>query len=266
MLFIVISVILISLVLYLSTYICQKCAPCLHSISKRIIKEVLLTLILFNCFNFAYSAGLHFNYAPRNDSLYTAGTVAAILALVVPFLMAIGLMCAEDDGFGEYKEKFKPGLVERLYFVVTILYRTGIGLYISTANEDSMSTLIVMGLSICFLLYNLVNLPYTKAYHNYRANVCHFAQFICLFVAMYYRSMMSTTSSEAMGGVFAPAYLVMASIALSLVVSVIVLAYEIYLFVVECCQKKEKVAKVSDESSQVNDKHLSEGNLESFTN
>jgi hypothetical protein len=58
---------------------------------------------LFNSFNFAYSAGLHFNYAPKDDSLYTAGTIAAILALVLPLVMAIGLMCAEDDGFCEYK-------------------------------------------------------------------------------------------------------------------------------------------------------------------
>lgn len=134
MLALVVIVILVSICLYLCTYFFQKCAPCLHSISKRIIKEVLLTLILFNCFNFAYSAGIHFNYAYKDDSLYTAGTIAAVLAIVLPILMAIGLMCAEDDGFGEYKEKFKPGLVERLYFVVTILYRTGIGLYISTAN------------------------------------------------------------------------------------------------------------------------------------
>lgn len=136
MLFIVVLVLLVSAILYSLTYCCKGCAPSLHSISKRIIKEVLLTLLLFNCYNFAYSAGIHFNYAPSDDSLYTAGTIAAILSLVLPILMALGLMCSEDEGFGEYKEKFKPGLVERLYFVVTIAYRTGIGLYISTMNED----------------------------------------------------------------------------------------------------------------------------------
>ena len=81
-----------------------------------------------------------------------------------------------------------------MYFFVTILYRTGIGLYISTMNSDSKSTLIVLALSIAFLLYNLVNLPYTKAYHNYRANVCHFTQFISLFVVMYYRTMLKNES------------------------------------------------------------------------
>jgi hypothetical protein len=181
--------------------------------------------------------------------------------------MAIALMCTEDDGFGEYKEKFKSGLVNRLYFVVTILYRTGIGLYISSSNEDSMSTLIVMALSIAFLLYNLVNLPYTKAYHNYRANVCHFTQFVCLFVAMYYRSMMSTIPSTDMANVFSPVYLEMSAIVISLVVSMAVLVYEIYLFVLDCMKKgedKNKATKVSDGSSLANDKHITEGQLETF--
>lgn len=239
MLAIVVSIVLVSLLLYLLTCFCKKCAPSLHSISTRIIKEVLLTLILFNCFNFAYSAGLHFTYAPKDDGLYTAGTVAAVLALVLPVLMALGLMCAEDEGFGEYKEKFKPGFVERLYFVVTILYRTGTGLYISTMNEDSMSTLIVIALSLFFLLYNLVNLPYAKAYHNYRANICHLTQFICLFVAMYYRSMMSNTSRTGLSTVFSPVYIEFSCICLSLIVSLVVLVYEIYLFILDCCQKKE---------------------------
>jgi len=56
-------------------------------------------------------------------------------------------------------------------------------------NEDEMSALIVMAISILFLMYNLINLPFVKAYHNYRANICHLAQFVCLFVTLYYRSM-----------------------------------------------------------------------------
>ncbi len=87
-----------------------------------------------------------------------------------------------------------------------------------------------MALSIAFLLYNLVNLPYKKAYHNYRANICHFTQFISLFVAMYYRSMKSTTSRSTVAKVFAPAYIQLTFIGLSLLVSIIVLSYEIYLF------------------------------------
>ena len=86
-----------------------------------------------------------------------------------------------------------------------------------------------------FLLYNLVNLPFTKAYHNYRANICHFAQFVTLFVAMFYRSMMSNNSLSTSAYIFSPVYVEYIFIAASVVVSLIVLMYEIYLFVKDCC-------------------------------
>lgn len=76
---------------------------------------------------------------------------------------------------------------------MTIIYRMGIGLYMSTKNEDDLATLIVLALSIAFLLYNLINLPFRKAYNNYRANICHLSQFICLFIVMYYRSIKAST-------------------------------------------------------------------------
>jgi hypothetical protein len=72
---------------------------------------VLLTLILFNCFNFAYSVGIHFNYASHDDSLYLWGTLAAVATIVIPILMAVALMASEEDGFGEYKDKLKDGCV-----------------------------------------------------------------------------------------------------------------------------------------------------------
>lgn len=89
---------------------------------------------------------------------------------------------------------------------MTILYRMGIGLYLSSSNEDDLSTLIVLALSLIFLLYNLVNLPFSKAYHNYRANVCHLSQFAILFIVMYYRSMLSTTSVTSSAYIFSPVY------------------------------------------------------------
>jgi hypothetical protein len=99
-----------------------------------LIKEVLLTLILFNCLNFAYSAGIHFKYASRDDSLYLLGTLAAVATLVIPVLMAIALSMSEEEGFGEFKDKMKSGCVEKAYFVVTIVYRMCLGLYMSASN------------------------------------------------------------------------------------------------------------------------------------
>ena len=176
-------------------------------IAERILKEVLLTLILFNSLNFAYSAGIHFNYAPSEDSLYVLGTLGAVLVIIVPILMGIGLLCSQEKGFGEFKDTLKRGWVEKSYFVVTIAYRMAIGLYLSIHNEDALSSLIILAISLFFLIYNLVNLPFAKAYNNYRANICHFAQFIILFIVMYYRSMMSGRSDQETAYIFGPMYL-----------------------------------------------------------
>ena len=82
----------------------------------------------------------------------------------------------------------------------------GIGYYTATMNESELSTLIVLALSLLFLLYNLVNLPFRKAYHNYRANICHFTQFICLFVGMYYRSMKRNSPVDDVNSIVSPVY------------------------------------------------------------
>lgn len=134
MLFVVMIVLLASFILYGVTYCCKNCAPSLYAISKRLFKEVLLTLILFNCFNFSYSAGLHFAYADKDDNLYVLGTVAAVLTIIIPLVMMIVLQLTEEEGFGEYKDKLKRGKLERAYFMITIIYRMATGYYIATMN------------------------------------------------------------------------------------------------------------------------------------
>lgn len=80
-----------------------------------------------------------------------------------------------------------------------------IGFLLAFSNDDDLSTLFALGISLLFLIYNLVNLPFVKAYHNYRACLCHLTQFITLFVAMYYRSMKSTSSPIEVASIFSPA-------------------------------------------------------------
>jgi hypothetical protein len=93
MLLLILGVICVSFLLYIMTYIFKKCAPSFHKVAKRLIKEVLLTLILFNALNFAYTAGVHLRYAPKNDPLYLLGTLGASGTLIIPVLMAIALLC-----------------------------------------------------------------------------------------------------------------------------------------------------------------------------
>lgn len=81
----------------------------------------------------------------------------------------------------------------------------------SSSNEDHLSTLIVLAASIAFLHYNLINLPFVKAYHNYCANICHICQFICLFIclfiAMYYRSMNRSHDPNVVSNIDSPVYI-----------------------------------------------------------
>ena len=196
MLGLVCLILLVSFTLYIITLCCCESGGCCFTLGQRLFKELVPTLVLFNCLNFAYCVGLHFAYADPSDSLYLYGTIAAVASLVIPLLIVIILQCTEEAGFGEYKDKLKEGKLERAYFFITIIYRMGIGFYMATMNEDSLSTLIVLSISIFFLIYNLVNLPFTKAYHNYRACICHLSQFIILYVAMYYRTMTDGTNTD----------------------------------------------------------------------
>ena len=194
------------------------------------------------------------------------------MALVLPVVMCVGLTLAEESGFGEFKDKLKPDGVAKAYFLMTLLYRTGLGFYLAAGNEDNLSTLMVMAISIGFLLYSLVNLPFTKAYHNYRCNLCHLTNFVTLFVVMYYRSMMSSVSYQEVGKIYAPAYLELACILLCLGVSIVILGYEIYIYVqskVESCNKEDTNESVEKTENDVNgmngDKDTSNQNIYEFT-
>ena len=100
MFLLVVAVMVIAFFLYLITWFYKFCCPCFYVFSERIFKEVLLTLILFNMLNFAYSTGIHFKYAPKEDPLFIWGTLAAVSTLLIPLLMVFILQCTEESGFG----------------------------------------------------------------------------------------------------------------------------------------------------------------------
>lgn len=57
-----------------------------------LLKEVFVTLLIFNCFNISFSAALHFKYATsQNTDNYVLSTVSAILAVIFCLLSLIGL-------------------------------------------------------------------------------------------------------------------------------------------------------------------------------
>jgi len=196
--------------------------------------------MMFNAFNIAFGVGIHFQYADKNDSSYILSSVSAVLASGLIFGTCALLMFAEAKQFGEFKDKLKPNLMCQLYFVFSLEYRYALGYYIAVKNQYLMSSLIVVGFCILFLLYNFVNLPFKQAYHNYRANICHCAQLVILVVTNYYDSMTENEPLEKKAYQFSAAEMQIAAIYIAVGFSGICLVYDFYMFIKGKCLTSSK--------------------------
>jgi hypothetical protein len=227
---------LMAVLFYLLARFTRSLFPAVFSLANRLLKEVLLTLLLFNLFNVSYSAAIHINYHRFHSLLpnIAMGVCGGIL-----LCMILGVLCGEEAGFGEFKDKFGEDPIRRNYLAITLVYRAGLGYLLASQNEDDLSTLWAVGISLLWLIYNLVNLPFIKAYHNYRACLCHIAQFVTLFTAMYYRSMKSTAPPQTVASIYLPAQIEVCLVLLCLVFSIVVLFYDLAVWLTNCCNKVE---------------------------
>ena len=103
----------------------------LKKIGIRLLKEGFLTLILFNCFNVAFSAGIHWKYAQPEDEFYVLSSFGLYFSLCIMLLVVFLLQLASPKGFGEFKLKFKKRWECRIYIALTIFFRSSLGFYIS---------------------------------------------------------------------------------------------------------------------------------------
>ena len=87
------------------------CYYSLKIIGINLIKQGFLTLILFNCLNIAFSAGLHWKYATESDPSYILSSVALYIVLISVFIVFLCLEITSRNGYGEYKSKFKSDFV-----------------------------------------------------------------------------------------------------------------------------------------------------------
>lgn len=90
---------------------------------------------MFNCFNIAFSVGLHFKYATAaNTNHYLISTIAAVAAVIFCIIAILSLELLDNKEFGEYKEKFKKNWLTRAYMSISIIYRMCLGFYMAYAN------------------------------------------------------------------------------------------------------------------------------------
>ena len=83
------------------------------------------------------------------------------------------LQATSSKGFGEFKRKFKKNIVCRMYIALTLIFRMSLGFYISLENDYELGTIIIIGFTLAFTMYNIINLPFRNVFHNYRASIIH---------------------------------------------------------------------------------------------
>ncbi len=122
----------------------------------------------------------------------------------------------------------------------------GLGLYSSVRTEYNESTLLIMGFSFVFLMYFIVNLPFSNVFQNYRAGLIHLTMLYILLTTNYYRSMKSNTPMNIKGRIYTPAVIELILLISCIAVSFIILAYEIYQIIKILRSKKATKTKSID--------------------
>ncbi len=77
---------------------------------------------------------------------------------------------------------------------LTIAYRIILGLYTAVKIDYDESSLIVLAFALTFMMYHIINLPFSNFVHNYRSGLIHMTMLYILLTTNYYRGMKSTTS------------------------------------------------------------------------
>lgn len=209
----------------------------LHKVSKYLLKEVLMTFLIFSMFNLSFSAGLQMKYISEVDPW-------SILAMMVVFTLIIVLVVAQwftdQLEFGEYLDKFKPDALPNKYITFTILYRFTLGLLIALLNEWQQSGIIFLLLGLLFLGYIFHSQPFTDPLQNHRSKAVQCCHVLVLMVYHLYRCESEYDPVSSNYFLF-PSYVVLAAVGAVVFGSTAVLVYQVY------GRIREKLCSGSDE-------------------
>ena len=118
----------------------------------------------------------------------------------------------------------------RFYF-----FRITLALFLSFGFEYIKSTILIF---ICFSFYFTVNLPFKSSLQNYRSFIVLCTMGVVLCVAAYYESVDRKNTQRAL--ILWPSLLQLSLMILCVPLFFIVLIYEIYLFVKESTNNRNK--------------------------
>ena len=80
-----------------------------------------------------------------------------------------------------------------IYITLTICYRMVLGFYSAIHTDYQESTLLILAFPLAFVMYVMINLPFSSALQNYRCFFIHATMLYTLLTTNYYRTMKSTT-------------------------------------------------------------------------
>ena len=221
----------------------------LKVIALRLLKEGFVSLLMFNSFNIGFAIGVSSRYSPSMPFSQASMYLCIILIVLAIFM----LQCTNDKDYGEYKLAFKDDCVCRCYIPMVIVYRIVISIFISYYHDYELGTLLMVGVGMGFVLFNLINLPFKNVFHNYRSNIIYLTHLVTLFTTNYYVSMKSTTPLNVKAHYHTAAILEIVAITLCMVVSFAMVIYTIY--------KKCRLAKTMNAKEMQMRTNVSELNL-----
>ncbi len=163
--------VVVSFVLYLGAILARR--DTLKFISLKLLKQLFMTILLFNLFNISFSIGIFFDLSTETHSFYSEDCFLVFLSLLFILTTVFCFFATSQIDYGEFHAKFKLDLACKLYIPLQILYRLVIGIYCGANIEDQYSTLIVLAVPLAYLLYIIVNLPFASAMMNYCACLIH---------------------------------------------------------------------------------------------
>jgi hypothetical protein len=179
MLFLLVIELLVALILYFVSRFLFSIK--LHNISSILIKQGFITLVLFTVFNISFSAGIHIKYSSPSEPYYVLSTFLLLVGLGLTIVSAVVMEFATEASYGEFKDKFKNDWACKFFIPLTITYRILLGFYCAIKSDYNYVSVLVLGFSLAFIIFLVVNLPFKDTYQNYRSFLI---QFTCTYILL----------------------------------------------------------------------------------
>ena len=175
--------------------------------------------------------------------------------IIISFIVVASVQFGKIGEFGEFKNKFKD-CQSQLFIPLLFVYRVSLGLYSSLRHDNEYSTIFMLGISIVFNLYIIINLPFIDVFQNYRTAAIHITTIFIIITADYYRTMKSNTPMSIKGRLYGPAIAELVMIGICIAISFVVLVWEIYQYIKSCRNSKIKDSGDANNAKEVDRSQL----------